>query len=118
MMAQELKRVDLDGDAEVEQAARILTWVASEKAKIKTKLNSLDAAEADARSVIEEALGGADGDPAEGVFQGRPVVRWTKFTTRRFDSKALLKAEPEVHAKYYTSSTTRRFEVVPPEEKS
>jgi len=62
-----------------------------------------------ARSHIESALGEAE----VGLWQGRPVVRFTTVATRRFDTKKAQEILPEeVLNILYTESQHRRFTMV------
>ena len=110
----DLEQVKLDDDDEYAQAARILVYVTAQKAEIKTRLDSLDVLEKDARATIEDALGGPDGPAAEALFEGRPIVRWSKFAGHRLNQKALKAERPEVFAKYYDETVERKFVIVPP----
>ena len=62
-----------------------------------------------ARSHIENALGDAE----VGIWQGRPVVRYTTVETRRFDAKKAQELLPvELVEKLQVTSSHRRFSIV------
>ena len=62
-----------------------------------------------ARSHIENALGEAE----VGIWQGRPVVRYTTVETRRFDAKKAQELLPaELVEKLQVTSSHRRFSIV------
>jgi predicted phage-related endonuclease len=62
-----------------------------------------------ARSHIENALGDAE----VGLWQGRPVVRYTTVQTSRFDSKRAQELLPaELVEKLQVTSSHRRFTIV------
>lgn len=62
-----------------------------------------------ARSHIENALGEAE----VGLWQGRPVVRYTTVETRRFDAKKAQELLPaELVEKLQVTSSHRRFSIV------
>lgn len=62
-----------------------------------------------ARSHIEAALGEAE----VGLWQGRPVVRYSTVETRRFDAKRAQELLPaELVEKLQVTSTHRRFSIV------
>lgn len=62
-----------------------------------------------ARSHIENALGDAE----IGIWQGRPVVRYTTVETRRFDAKKAQELLPaELVEKLQVTSSHRRFSIV------
>lgn len=62
-----------------------------------------------ARSHIENALGEAE----VGLWQGRPVVRYSTVETRRFDAKRAQELLPaELVEKLQVTSTHRRFSIV------
>lgn len=62
-----------------------------------------------ARSHIENALGEAE----VGLWQGRPVVRYTTVETKRFDAKRAQEILPvELVEKLQVTSSHRRFTLV------
>ena len=42
---------------------------------------------------------------------GAYTIKWTEYTTMRFDASAFKKAEPELAAAYTKTSTARRFSI-------
>lgn len=62
-----------------------------------------------ARSHIEQALGEAQ----TGMYNNRPVVRWTNVESRRFDTKRAREILPaQVVEALEVVSTSRRFTIV------
>jgi predicted phage-related endonuclease len=62
-----------------------------------------------ARSHLEAAMGDAE----LAMYQNRPVVRWTKVETTRFDTKRAREILPQqVIQTLETVSTSRRFTIV------
>ena len=60
------------------------------------------------KAAIQEALG-----PSEiGTVEGQPAVKWTHWKVTRLDQKALKAAEPDIVARYMTTTEQRRFEVL------
>ena len=42
---------------------------------------------------------------------GAYTIKWTEYTTMRFDASAFKKAEPELAAAYTKTATARRFSI-------
>ena len=42
---------------------------------------------------------------------GAYTIKWTEYTTMRFDASAFKKAEPELAAAYTKAATARRFSI-------
>ena len=77
--------------------------------KLQSEIKELEERAADARTHIESALG----DDEIGTFQGRPVVRWSRVVTNRFDTSAAKKIlDPAIYAFLSKESTSRRFTLV------
>ena len=86
----------------------IANWVAQYKGAMEKAKEWQEVADV-ARSHIENALGDAE----VGLWQGRPVVRYTTVETRRFDTKKAQELLPEDLVKALQTITThRRFTVV------
>lgn len=101
-MSVEIEKGVIDFDA---QTAAWLEQYKSTLAKIKELQEIADVA----RSHIEAALGDAE----TGMFLNRPVVRWTKIESRRFDTKRAKEILPEqVLAALELVSVSRRFSIV------
>ncbi len=104
----------IDDDPDLRHQYSVLKYVAAEKKKCNDRLKELEEVESDAKAEIQDALG----LDTEATLNGAPVVKWSRFTTRRFNAKALLKSYPDVHAEFYETHEQRRFEVIVPEEES
>lgn len=61
-----------------------------------------------ARPDVEDAMGSAD----VGELDGKPVIRWGTYKTRRLNQRALAEAHPEIVEQFKEAHEQRRFEVV------
>lgn len=88
--------------------ADVANWVAQYKSAVEKVKEWQEIADI-ARSHIESALGEAE----VGLWQGKPVVRYTTVETNRFDSKRAQDIlPPEVVQLLLTKSSHRRFSLV------
>ena len=86
----------------------VVAWLDLYK-KLQAEIKQLEERAADARLHIETALGEAE----VGTFDGKPVVRWSRVVTNRFDTSAAKKIlDPTIYAFLSKESTSRRFTVV------
>jgi predicted phage-related endonuclease len=86
----------------------IANWVAQYKQAMEKAKEWQEVADV-ARSHIEAALGEAE----VGLWQGKPVVRYTTVTTSRLDTKKINEVlTPEMKEVLYIESTHRRFTIV------
>lgn len=66
----------------------------------------------DLQAEIKEAMGGEDGTAEVAVIDGRPVARWTRVKSNRFNQSAFKKADPTTYALFVEVSESRRFTLV------
>lgn len=86
----------------------IANWVAQYKSALEKVKEWQEIADI-ARSHIENALG----DSEVGLWQGRPVVRYSTVESTRFDTKKAKEVlPPELVNLLVTTSTHRRFTIV------
>jgi predicted phage-related endonuclease len=86
----------------------IANWVEQYKSALAKSKEWQEIADV-ARSHIENALGDAE----VGLWQGRPVVRYTTVQTARFDAKRAQEILPaELVEKLQVTSSHRRFTIV------
>jgi predicted phage-related endonuclease len=86
----------------------IANWVAQYRSALEKVKEWQEIADI-ARSHIENALG----DSEVGLWQGRPVVRYSTVETTRFDTKKAKEVLPaELVNLLVTTSTHRRFTIV------
>lgn len=78
-----------------------------EYADMKKMANEL----ADMMAALECEIKAAMGDTEEMSVDGIKV-KWTHYTTSRFDTTSFRKANPELAAQYTKSQQERRFQVV------
>lgn len=92
--------VDLD--------ANTAAWLEQYKAAL-AKIKELNEVADVARAHIESALGDAE----LGMFLNRPVVRWTRVESKRFDTKRAREILPaQVVDSLEVVSVSRRFSIV------
>jgi len=101
----------MEDKAKVELPVDIAGWIElarKAQAEIKLQEEKLD----QAKAKIQEALG----ENEIGLVDGRPVVRWTRVTSMRFDTaKAKEILDPKVYSFLSTESHSRRFTLVEPD---
>lgn len=66
----------------------------------------------DLQTEIKAAMGGEDGAAEVATIDGRPVARWTRVKSRRFNQSAFKKADPGAYDLYVETSESRRFTLV------
>ena len=66
----------------------------------------------DLQAEIKDAMGGEDGTAEVALIDGRPVARWTRVKSRRFNQSAFKKADPGTYDLYVEMSESRRFTLV------
>ena len=83
-------------------------WLEQYKSAL-AKIKELQEVADVARAHIEQALGESE----TGMFLNRPVVRWTRVESKRFDTKRAREILPEqVIAALEVTSVSRRFSLV------
>lgn len=65
-----------------------------------------------AKQRAENALKAMMGNATIGLVGGKPVVRWTRFTTKVLDQKALCEAYPEILASFTREEPRQRFSLI------
>lgn len=87
-------------------------WLEQYKSAL-AKIKELQEVADVARAHIEQALGESE----TGMFLNRPVVRWTRVESKRFDTKRAREILPEqVIAALEVTSVSRRFSLVSEDE--
>ena len=96
-------------------AKRVAPMSATELIKKIEALKELEAlireAERGVEELKEEIKEEMTKQNTEEIIVDRYIVRWTKVSTDRFDSKALKGALPDVYNMYIKTTTSRRFSI-------
>lgn len=71
---------------------------------LKDQKKAIDKEIAAIETAIQEIIGAAEVYPA-----GRYIIRWTRYETHKFDSKAFKIAHPKLYNQYYIAVPARRF---------
>lgn len=100
----------MSSDAPIDDVAN---WLAVYRAAAARKAQAEELM-AEARARIEDVLGEAE----VGTVAGRPAVRWTHVTSRRFDQKAAKVLLGDRADDCYVESTSRRFTLVDEDDES
>ncbi len=87
---------------QVQEALRELEQVKRDQAIAKV-------VEAEAKLVIQKAMGDAKADLLVDAASGDTLVTWKESKSKRINTKALKKAEPKLYEKYQIESLSRRF---------